>query len=160
MYLETAVQQESNGRNDCACGEAAAAETILFVEDETFVRDVICEVLRCAGYRVLTAKNAVEAVRIYEEHRGKTDLLLTDMVLPGETGRALAGRLRRGDPQLKVLLVSGYSEQLGVLKATQVDCLAKPFSTEVLLRRVRKLLDGARVSVGQEDLVTHAYGNG
>ena len=148
MYLETAVQQESNGRNDCTCEEAAGAETILFVEDEAFVREVMCEVLRSAGYRVLPAKNAVEAMRTYEEYRGRTDLLLTDMVLPGETGRALAGRLRRGDPQLKVLLVSGYSEQMGVLEATQVECLAKPFSTEVLLRRVRKLLDGARVSVG------------
>lgn len=64
------------------------------MEDEAFVREVICEVLRSAGYRVLTAKNAVEAMRTYEEHRWRTDLLLTDMVLPGETGRALAGRLR------------------------------------------------------------------
>lgn len=162
MCLETVMaQQESKAWLYGAREEAPAeAETILFVEDEAFVRDVVCEVLRSAGYYVLMAKNAVEAVHTYDEHRGKIGLLLTDMVLPGETGRALACRLRREDPQLKVLLVSGYSEQMGVLEAIQVECLAKPFSTEVLLRRVRKLLDGARVSVGPEDLVTHAYGNG
>lgn len=84
----------------------AGAETILFVEDEAFVRDVTCKVLRSAGYRVLTAKNAAEAVRVYDARRGEVELLLTDVILPGETGRVLAGRLRRKDPELKVLLVT------------------------------------------------------
>jgi CheY-like chemotaxis protein len=161
MSLETAVtQQEAYGWRYGAREEAAAdVGTILFVEDEAFVREVVCEVLRSAGYCVLMAKNAVEAVRTYDEHRGRIDLLLTDMVLPGENGRALASRLRREDPQLKVLLVTGYSEQMGLLEATQLECLAKPFSTEVLLRRVWKLLGGARVTVRPEELVTHAYGS-
>lgn len=138
----------------------AGAETILFVEDEAFVRDVTSNVLRSAGYRVLTAENAAEAVRVYDAHRGGVELLLTDVVLPGETGRALAGRLRREDPELKVLLVTGYTEEMGRRETQLEECLAKPFSSEVLLGRVRQLLDRRGLRIGTEDLVTHACGNG
>jgi two-component system cell cycle sensor histidine kinase/response regulator CckA len=120
----------------------AGAETILLVEDEAFVREVTGEVLRSAGYRVLTARDAVEAVRAWEAHRGATDLLLADVMLPGENGRALAGRLKRESPGLKVLLISGYAEQMGRREAGMEECLAKPFSVGVLLRRVRQALDG------------------
>jgi CheY-like chemotaxis protein len=136
------------------------AETILFVEDEAFVRDVTCEVLRSAGYRVLSAKNAAEALVSYDVRRGEVELLLTDVVLPGETGLALAGRLRREDPDLKVLLVTGYAEQMGKREEKHEECLAKPFSTEVLLRSVRRLLDGGEIGVGGGRLVTQACGNG
>jgi two-component system, cell cycle sensor histidine kinase and response regulator CckA len=126
----------------------SGAQTILLVEDEAFVREVTCEVLRSAGYRVLTAKNAAEAVSLYDARYGEVELLLTDVVLPGETGRALAGRFRRENPELQVLLVTGYGEQMGLLEAKQEtkweatpeECLAKPFSSEVLLRRVKQLL--------------------
>jgi len=117
------------------------AGTILFVEDETFVREVTCEVLRSAGYRVLTAKNAVEAGRIYDQHTAEVELLLSDVVLAGETGRALAGRLRRENPELRVLLVTGYGDQMNLGGTTVEECLAKPFSSEVLLKRVRRVLE-------------------
>jgi two-component system, cell cycle sensor histidine kinase and response regulator CckA len=117
------------------------ARTILLVEDEAFVREVTREVLRSAGYRVLTAKNAGEAMRIYEARGHEVELLLSDVVLPGESGRVLAGRLRRENPWLKILLVTGYAEQMGLRGTMQEECLAKPFSTEVLLERVRQLLD-------------------
>ena len=136
------------------------AETILFVEDEAFVRDVTCEVLRSAGYRVLSAKNATEAIRSYDARRGEVELLLTDVVLPGETGLALAGRLRSEAPDLKVLLVTGYAEQMGRREGKHEECLAKPFSTEVLLRSVRRLLDDGGIRVAAVDLVTQACGNG
>jgi two-component system cell cycle sensor histidine kinase/response regulator CckA len=129
----------------------AGTKTILFVEDEVFVREVTCEVLRAAGYRVLPAKNAVEAVCAYDACRGEVELLLTDVVLPGETGRALAGKLRRENPDLKVLLVSGYAEQMGRHEAKDQDCLAKPFSTEVLLQRVRQLLETKASLIGAEN---------
>ena len=138
----------------------AREETILFVEDEAFVREVTGEVLRSAGYRVLTAKNATEATGVYDQRRGEVELLLTDVVLPGETGRALAGRLRRENPGLKVLLVTGYAEQMGLREAMREECLAKPFSTEVLLRRVRQVLDRREQWSGSEDLLRHAGGNG
>ncbi len=136
------------------------AETILFVEDEAFVRDVTCEVLRSAGYRVLAERNATEGIRTYDAHRGEVELLLTDVVLPGETGLALAGRLRREDPELKVLLVTGYAEQMGRREAKNEECLAKPFSTEALLRSVRRLLDDGEIGIAAGDLVTPACGNG
>ncbi len=116
------------------------AETILFVEDEAFVREVAGEVLRSAGYQVLTAKDAAAAARAYDLRCGDVDLLLSDVVLPGENGHALARKLRRTSPELKVLLISGYAEQM---EAQQTGaCLGKPFSGPVLLRRVRQVLDG------------------
>ena len=137
----------------------AEAATILFVEDETFVRDVTCEVLRSAGYRVLTAKNAAEAGRLYHEHRSEVELLLSDVVLPGETGRVLAGRLRRENSKLKILLVTGYAEQMGLRESKLEECLAKPFSAEVLLRTVRQLLDRGETRMGTENLVRPACDN-
>jgi two-component system, cell cycle sensor histidine kinase and response regulator CckA len=80
------------------------ARTILLVEDESFVRDVACEVLQSAGYTVLAAWNAAEAMRVYSNHASEIDLLLTDMILPGETGLALASKLRRENPRLKILV--------------------------------------------------------
>jgi CheY-like chemotaxis protein len=132
------------------------SETILFVEDEAFVRDVTCEVLRSAGYRVLSAKNALEAERAYDQSSDEVDLLLADVVLPGETGRVFAARLRRKNPALKVLLVTGYGEQMGTREGSQEECLAKPFSAEVLLRRVRQRLDSGERPIANEDSIRHA----
>ena len=130
-----------------ACGWNVAeplggAETILFVEDEAFVREVTEEVLRSAGYRVLTAKDAAAAARAFDLQCGDVDLLLADVVLPGESGRALAGRLKRASPELKVLLISGHAEQIGMREAGTETFLAKPFSVGVLLRKVRQVLEG------------------
>jgi PleD family two-component response regulator len=91
---------------------SGCAKTILFVEDEAFVRNVTAEVLRSAGYRVLTARNAEEALVAYREYPSAMDLLLSDVILPGETGLTLAARLRREDSGLKVLFVTGYAAQL------------------------------------------------
>jgi two-component system cell cycle sensor histidine kinase/response regulator CckA len=118
-----------------------SGETILFVEDEAFVREVISEVLRSAGYRVLTASSAAEAVSVFDACREDLQLLLTDVILPGETGRVLAAKLRRKKVGLRVLLVTGYTEEVTQVQAQQDECLRKPFSTAVLLRRVRQLLD-------------------
>ena len=135
--------EQQEGWNDAPwLGES---RTILLVEDETFVREVASEVLRAAGYRVLTAKNAAEAIQIYEKGF-EIDLLLTDVVLPGETGRVLAERLRRVNPRLPVLLATGYGEQMA--RAAGEECLAKPFSSEDLLGRVRQLLEKAPWGIG------------
>jgi two-component system, cell cycle sensor histidine kinase and response regulator CckA len=114
-------------------------ETILFVEDETFVRRVTAEVLCAAGYGVLTAQSAEEALRLYDRHSGAVDLLLTDLVLPGQTGSALAAILNRLDRRLKILFVTGYVERLKTMEGQ--DCLPKPFSTSGLLEKVRQVLD-------------------
>lgn len=131
--------------------ELAGGEKILLVEDEAFVREVTGEVLRSAGYQVLTARNAVEAVRAYEQNRGEVDLLLTDVILPGETGRTLAAKLRRNNPGLKVLLVTGYADQMALREAGYAETLVKPFSAGALLLRVREAIDcGGFQASGEE----------
>jgi two-component system, cell cycle sensor histidine kinase and response regulator CckA len=126
----------------------------LLVEDEVFVRDVASEVLRSAGYCVLTAKNAVEAEQAYVRRCGEVDLLLTDVILPGENGRSFAQRLRLGDPKVKILLVTGYTEQMRMLESGGQECLAKPFSTLELLEKVKDMIperdfasEGARLEI-------------
>jgi two-component system, cell cycle sensor histidine kinase and response regulator CckA len=103
------------------------------------VRDVTTEVLRAAGYVVLSVCNADEAFGVYSHQRGEIDLLLTDVILPGESGRSLAEKLLRKNPHLVVLFVTGYADQMDI--HGNGHCLAKPFSTRVLLREIRELLD-------------------
>lgn len=136
LEIEEFGGEERQGWNDAPF--AGESRTILLVEDETFVREVASEVLRAEGYRVLTAKDAAEAMQIFESEFD-IDLLLTDVVLPGETGRVLAAKLRRANPWLPVLLATGYGEQMA--GEASEECLAKPFSSEALLGRVRQLLE-------------------
>lgn len=135
------------------------AKTILFAEDEAFVRNVTSEVLRSAGYRVLTARNADEALATYREDPAAVDFLLTDVILPGETGITLAARLRREDPELKVLFVTGYAEQMRLCSSERAECLAKPFSTVVLLQKIRQLFDSRQAWAGEHRRVKRACGN-
>lgn len=125
------VQAEVEG--DCRC--------VLLVEDESFVREVTREILISAGYRVFAAKNANEAVRIYQEDQWQIDLVITDLVLPGETGRSLAARLQHQNPKLKVLFMSGYQNQIELKSPSEKDFLMKPFSSSVLLSRIKLMLD-------------------
>jgi two-component system cell cycle sensor histidine kinase/response regulator CckA len=116
-------------------------ETILLVEDEAFVRKVTAEVLESAGYRVLPACAASEALEAKGNDLEFVDLLLTDVVMPGLSGHELAAEFRALHPQTRVLLMSGYTEQLALSATSRIDYLAKPFSTSALLRRVRQVLD-------------------
>jgi len=141
MHLQTMERSQDRVTRDREEEKMPGAPgTILFVEDEAFVRDVTCEVLQSAGYRVLSATNAAEAMRLYDQHCGEVDFLLSDVVLPGESGWTLARKLRRENPFLKILLVTGYAEQMGLKGAKPEEFLAKPFSTETLLQSVRQLL--------------------
>lgn len=139
--LESAPREVGSLREWRAGDEPArlGAEAILLVEDEAFVREVAWEVLSAAGYRVLSAKNAEEALEIYGSQEVR--LLLTDVILPGVNGFALAKRLKQENPGLKVLLVTGYAEQMSVIEAADEECLAKPFSADALVRRVRQMLE-------------------
>jgi DNA-binding response OmpR family regulator len=119
------------------------------VEDEGFVREVTCEVLRSAGYRVITAENAIEAEREYVQFCEEVDLLLTDVILPGENGRSLAGRLKVSHPELHILLVTGYTEQIGLGEEGREECLAKPFSARELLQRVKQTIRRGEFECGQ-----------
>jgi PAS domain S-box-containing protein len=128
-------------------------ETVLVVEDQDALRTVAERILKRAGYQVLTASSGAEALRIAAGHGAEIDLLLTDIVMPGMSGHALAERLKRARPEVEVLFTSGYSERAiehqGALAPD--GFIGKPFSAADLLRKVRETLDrpfGARRSLG------------
>ncbi len=120
-------------------------ETILVVEDETLVRQLAIASLKRRRYRVLEADSGIDAIRVWNEHRDEIDLLLTDMVMPGMSGRELAKRLRIDDPYLKVIYTSGYSrEWLNSEPELLPDevFLPKPYVPAALAQTVRRSLDG------------------
>jgi CheY-like chemotaxis protein len=121
-------------------------ETILLVEDEDQVRAIVHAILRKHGYRVLAAENAGEAVLLCERHAGPIHLLLSDVVMPHMSGPELARRLLETRPELKVLCMSGYTDDSivrhGVIEA-DFAYLQKPITPASLTRKVREVLDTA-----------------
>jgi CheY-like chemotaxis protein len=119
-------------------------QRILVVDDDAAVLDVACKVLRRAGYEVLAATGAEEALRIAGEQRDEPiHLLLTDVVMPEMSGRQLAERLREDRPDLPVLYMSGYTEDqviLQGLRLAEVDFVAKPFTLQDLVNAVGEVL--------------------
>jgi two-component system, cell cycle sensor histidine kinase and response regulator CckA len=159
LQIAPANFEESVWSSDPEHAAVGGGETILFVEDEAFVRDVTREVLRSAGYTVLTAKNASEALTAYSSYGAEVKLLLTDVILPGETGRALAAKLQKLNPLLRVLYVTGYADQMADSHTDGADCLPKPFSAGGLLARVRRVLDGCVAMTDTSTEVRRAAGN-
>jgi PAS domain S-box-containing protein len=119
-------------------------ETILLVEDDDPVRIVAMGILRRHGYNVLAARHAGEAILFCEQHSGTIHLLVTDVVMPHMSGPELAQRLAKERPQMKMICMSGYTDDSiirhGVLEA-KVAYLQKPLTTETLARKVRQVLD-------------------
>ncbi len=119
-------------------------ETVLLVEDETALRELTRELLEKAGYTVLEATSVEGAIRLAEESQRKIDLLLTDVVMPGMDGHELAHLLTASCPALKVLYMSGYTDDVivhrGVLNRGTA-LLQKPFGRSVLLGKIRDVLD-------------------
>ena len=122
------------------------SETILLVEDEESVRQLVRETLEGKGYKVLEAANGEAALQIATHHAGPIDMLITDVVMPGMSGKELSARLCATHPQTKVLYLSGYTEDAivheGVLEAGTAF-LQKPFTLQTLSRRVREVLGSA-----------------
>ncbi|MGB2635884.1 MAG: PAS domain S-box protein [Candidatus Acidiferrum sp.] len=120
-------------------------ETVLLTEDEQDVREIAREFLESGGYSVIEAKDGAEAIQLAAKHRGKIQLLVTDMVMPGMTGQELAVRLQSEHPGLCVVFMSGYSEHAATEMANadpSVRLLTKPFSRAAILRTVGESLRG------------------
>jgi PAS domain S-box-containing protein len=126
---------------------AGGTEIILAVEDDPAVRALVQSVLGAKGYQVLPARSGEDALCVAEQHRGPIHLLLTDVVMPGTGGRELAEQLRPFHREMRVLFMSGYTDNAivhhGVLDAS-VNFLQKPFTPQTLARKVRSVLDAAR----------------
>ncbi|MDP3092727.1 MAG: response regulator [Nitrospira sp.] len=117
-------------------------ETILLVEDDASVRDLVRDELKKLGYRVLESKNGLEACLVATQQIGNYQLLLTDVVMPGMNGTELAQHLRILKPDLRILFISGYADDVGIGATDQLsDYLQKPFTPEALSQRIRHLLD-------------------
>jgi two-component system cell cycle sensor histidine kinase/response regulator CckA len=123
---------------------ARGTETIVVVDDDDGLRRVARQTLQRRGYTVILASGGEEALEVMARHEGPIHLLITDVVMPGMSGRELAERVLTRHPGTRVLYASGYTEDSivrhGVL-SEEAQILTKPYSVEVLSRRVRQVLD-------------------
>jgi signal transduction histidine kinase/ActR/RegA family two-component response regulator len=125
-------------------------ETVLVVEDEDIVRELVCEVLEDQGYSVLCARDGIEALVLAEEFDGPIHILVTDVIMPNMNGQELAGKLSGLRPDMKILYVSGYSDtdigDHGVLDP-RYELLQKPFTPQTLARKIREVLREGKYAV-------------
>ena len=145
VYLPRAGEVLEPGRSgDMEVGGGlTGAETVLVVEDNQQVLDTTLKVLARYGYRTLAARNGDEAARVGRDFEGKIHLLVTDVIMPGMNGKELAERLRAERPDMKVLFMSGYTQNIIVQKGIlpgDIHYIQKPFSLEALARKVREAL--------------------
>jgi CheY-like chemotaxis protein len=135
------LQMEPFKKRPAPCGH----ESILLVEDEPMILDMVALMLENLGYTVISARTPEEAIERAREHTGDLDLLLTDVVMPGMNGRDLAQEIESVYANLKVLFMSGYTADViahhGVLD-NGVHFMQKPFSKETLGSKVREALAG------------------
>ena len=134
--------RRSPARRPAAVG---GGETVLVVEDEPAIRALACEMLQAHGYQTLSAGSGEEALGLAVRHAGPIDLLLTDVVMPGLAGPALAERFAVVRPHARVLYMSGYAGDDLLRHGLSEDAslfVSKPFTADLLGRRVREALDG------------------
>ena len=151
ILLPSATEQaEEHGPQAPAEAPEAGSETILLVEDETVVRQLVAEILDTNGYTVLQAGDGPSALELLRRHTGQIDLLMTDVVMPGMSGPEVAQAVLAMRPGTQVLYTSGYTDSQighhGVLEPG-IAFLQKPFSSDDLTRKVRSLLDESVVAV-------------
>ena len=145
IYLPRTLEDAVLPRVSSGGGDRGGSETILLAEDDQAVRELAGRILTGAGYKVLPARGGEQALLLAQAYGGEIHLLLTDVVMPGLSGREVADRLGQSHPEIRTLYMSGYTDDAiirhGVLE-DEINLVAKPFSQEQLLRRVRQALDG------------------
>jgi PAS domain S-box-containing protein len=150
VYLPRIDSKQPAGLlSDSRTAALDGSETVLLVEDDPAVCELVRAVLTSHGYTVLSARRPQEAKMLCETHAGRIALLLSDVVMPEMNGGELSRRLTENNPQMKVLFMSGYIDDALVrkgIKEKDVAFLQKPFSPLSLARKVREVLDGLRVA--------------
>ena len=129
-----------------ATASSTGTETILLVEDEAIVRDLVCEILKESGYVVLSATSGADAMKIIDEQADPIDLLITDVVMPEMSGPELANILRRARGEMSVLYMSGYTDDAVLVRQGLPENSAfirKPYTPQQFLQKVRETLDAA-----------------
>jgi two-component system, cell cycle sensor histidine kinase and response regulator CckA len=123
---------------------SGGSETILLVEDDPAVRNLLGTILERGGYTVIGAIDGDDALRVYEKHGTRIDLVVLDVVMPGRNGREVLEEIARTDPRARALFMSGYTGDVVVGKGIHtetVDFLQKPLTVNGLLSKVREVLD-------------------
>ena len=135
--VATAVQDSSSASSASGFG------TVLLAEDEEAVRELASEFLKASGYTVLVAKDGMDALETAEQHGGSIHVLVTDVVMPRMRGTELARKLKRADPELKIVYMSGYLEHDSQDNdyEPESEFLQKPFTRESLLRKIREAFE-------------------
>jgi two-component system cell cycle sensor histidine kinase/response regulator CckA len=144
LYLPRAEQDAPSEPLTAVHDVPKGTETILLVEDEDAVRALVNRVLSSNGYTVLQAPDGTDAIAVAEQHRGPIDLLVTDLVMPRMSGRQLAQNLARTRPRMRVLFMSGYSDETVLpdqVIGPDIGFLQKPFTPVGLARKIREVLD-------------------
>jgi CheY-like chemotaxis protein len=143
------VHPDAPGPNESAAG---GRETILIVEDELDVSEFARDALVLYGYTVLSATSPNEALAIARRRRDDIDVVLTDVVMPGMSGRELANRIAEICPRARVAYMSGYTEDAIVRRgvhSAEIPFIAKPFTADSLAYHLRTVLDGEPVAAGR-----------
>ena len=144
IYLPAVESVVRNQVSKVRVGVKSGTETILLVDDEEIIIDVSPEMLTELGYEVLTAKSGEEALELYRRNRDKIDLVILDMIMPGMGGGETYDRLKQIDPEILVLLSSGYSIDGQATEILERGCngfIQKPFNIEILSRKIREILN-------------------
>ncbi len=144
LYFPESADGAEQTRSSPSDGAPVGLETVLLVEDEPSVRALAETVLKKLGYSVLVADSGATALEIWKERRDSIDILLSDVIMPHMSGGELAHKLREMNPQLKILFMSGYTDDMiashGVLLG-ETQLIQKPFTAEALGRKLRDVLD-------------------
>jgi len=144
MYFPALVSEETPLETTCRVMPKGGSETILIVDDEELVRDLGARILTKAGYKVIGASNGKEALKMYQENRDEISLILLDLIMPEMGGKQCLEELLSINPQVKVLIASGYSADGSTKESTEIGArgfVAKPYDVRQLLETVRNVLD-------------------
>lgn len=149
IYPQDRSYRDTSGKDGTGTMEPAGRDkegrggTVLLVEDSDVVRDVVATMLEGGGLTVLQASGGEEALVLARRGDTSIDLLLTDIVMPGMAGVELADRLERERPDVRILFMTGYAEEVVVNEGSlgkHRECIGKPFTQDQITKRVRKIL--------------------